>query len=218
MDVSVLAGVGDWLVTPALRVGGVAVTRGELLGFVTGVVNVALLVRQHPLNWPVGILNVMLLLVVFLDTGLYADAGLQVVYIALGLYGWWCWLFGNEGRTQLVVGRTRRSEWFVQTVVGVAATVTLWWILDRLTDSTVPLPDAVTTVLSLLATYGQCRKKAESWFVWIAADLIYVPLYLYKGLWPTSILYVVFLGLCVAGARAWYADLRGRETTEGLAA
>jgi nicotinamide mononucleotide transporter len=82
----------------------------------------------------------------------------------------------------------------------------LWVLLDRVTDSTVPLPDALTTVLSLLATYGQSRKKVESWWIWITADLIYIPLYLYKGLWLTSILYVVFLCLCLAGLRAWRLD------------
>jgi nicotinamide mononucleotide transporter len=79
-------------------------------------------------------------------------------------------------------------------------------LLDRVTDSTVPLPDAITTVLSLLATWGQARKKLESWWLWIAADVVYVPLYAYKVLWLTAVLYVGFLALCVFGLRSWLAD------------
>lgn len=200
----------EWLTVPAFMVGGGVFTWGELLGFVTGVVNVWLLVRQNPVNWPIGIANVLLLLVVFWHAGLYADAGLQIVYVALGFYGWWQWLFGGEQHSRLLISRTTPSQWLTLAAVGVVATGGLWLLLDRATDSTVPLPDALTTVLSLIATYGQCRKKVENWWIWITADLIYIPLYLYKGLWVTSLLYVVFLGLCVAGLRAWQQDLAGR--------
>ena len=155
----------DWLTGTAFTVAGTGTTWAELLGFATGVVNVWLVARQHIWNWPIGIANVLLLMLLFWTAGLYADAGLQVVYVVLGLYGWWHWLFG---------------------VAGLLLTGALWVLLDRATDSTVPLADAVTTALSLLATYGQTRKLVESWWLWIVADLVYVPLYAYKGLWLTG--------------------------------
>lgn len=200
----------EWLLSPAFVLAGLSFSWGDLLGFVTGVVNVWLLVRQNPLNWPVGILNVSIYLVVFWYVGLYADAGLQIVYIVLGFYGWWHWLFGGTEGAPPRVSRTSRTEWIVLGAVGFVATIGLWQLLVRVSDSTVPLPDAVTTVLSLIATYGQTRKRVESWLIWITADLIYIPLYVYKGLWLTGLLYVVFLGLCVAGLRAWWFDLGRR--------
>ncbi|MFE9207191.1 nicotinamide riboside transporter PnuC [Micromonospora sp. NPDC007230] len=201
----------DWLTATAFTVAGVGTTWAEVLGFATGVVNVWLVARQHIANWPVGIANVLLLMLLFWAAGLYADAGLQVVYVALGLYGWWHWLFGGQRRSRLTVSRTGRREWWALAVAGVLLTGGLWALLDRATDSTVPLADAVTTALSLLATYGQTRKLVESWWLWIAADLIYLPLYAYKGLWLTGGLYLVFLALCVLGLREWRADLRQRS-------
>jgi nicotinamide mononucleotide transporter len=196
-------GVIDWLTAPAVHLFGAPTSWAELLGFVTGLLTVWLVVRQHIANWPLGIANVLLLMVVFWSFGLYADAALQLVYVALGFYGWWRWST-RRNREELRVRRTTRPEWVALAVAGVAGTAVLWWFLATRTDSTVPFWDAVTTALSLLATYGQTRKLLESWWLWIAADLIYIPLYgLGKSLWLTAILYVVFLGLCVAGLRAW---------------
>ncbi|WP_229076235.1 nicotinamide riboside transporter PnuC [Actinoplanes sp. DH11] len=201
----------DWLNSPAVVTFGVPTSWAEVLGFGTGLLNVGLLVRQHILNWPLGILNVLLLMVVFWSAGLYADAGLQVVYVLLGLYGWWAWLHGGRDRSRLVVRHTTRPEWLGLALAGLVLTGGLWLFLDRLTGSTVPLADALTTALSLLATYGQTRKLVESWWIWIAADLIYIPLYGHKGLWLTAILYVAFLTLCVLGLRSWRAALRDRR-------
>jgi len=195
----------DWLTGTALTAFGAPTTWAEVLGFGTGLVTVALVVRQHILNWPLGILNVLLLMIVFWSAGLYADAGLQIVYVVLGLYGWWSWLYGGARRSRLLVRTTTRTEWLGLAVAGVLLTAGLWLFLDRLTESTVPLADGVTTALSLLATYGQTRKLVENWWFWIAADLIYIPLYGYKDLWLTAILYVAFLILCVFGLRAWRA-------------
>lgn len=195
----------DWLSSTAFTAFGVGTTWAEVLGFLTGLVNVGLLVVRHIANWPVGILSVLLLMLVFWSAGLYADAGLQIVYVILGFYGWWAWLYGGERHTELRVRSTSRREWLWLAVAGVLLTGGLYLFLEHLTGSTVPLADALTTALSLLATYGQTRKLVESWWLWIAADLIYIPLYGYKDLWLTAILYIAFLILCVFGLRSWRA-------------
>ncbi|MDN3354503.1 nicotinamide riboside transporter PnuC [Actinomadura sp. DC4] len=205
--------VHELLVHPAFSLGSTPTSWAEVLGFVTGGINVWLVVRQHIANWPVGIANVILLGLIFVDGGLYADAGLQVVYVVLQVWGWWQWLYGGRGRTQLATHRTSRTEWIAQAVAGVVATALLTWLLSAWTDSTVPFWDALTTTISLAATYGQSRKLLESWWLWIAADLIYIPLYAYKHLYLTSVLYVLFLGLCVAGLIAWRREWAGRRTS-----
>ncbi|WP_371679208.1 nicotinamide riboside transporter PnuC [Streptomyces sp. NBC_01276] len=194
----------------------------EVLGFVTGAVCVVLVARQHIANWPVGIANNVFFIVLFVQSGLYADAGLQVVFIALAAYGWWSWTHGGGPGTAgaLPVRRTTATEWAWLLAAGAVGVAGLTLLLGGVSDSTVPFSDALTTGLSLMATYGQCRKLLESWWLWIAADLVYIPLYAYKGLYLTSVLYVAFLALCVAGLVGWRRSLpaTGARTAVGAAA
>lgn len=188
----------------------------EVLGFATGALCVWLVARQHVANWPIGIANNLFFIVLFAQAGLYADAGLQIVFIALAAYGWWSWTHGGGPGTAgaLAVRRTTRAEWVCLAAAGAVGVLGLTLLLSSATDSTVPFWDALTTGLSLAATYGQCRKLVESWWLWIAADLVYVPLYAYKELYLTSVLYVGFLALCVAGLAGWRRTLppRGART------
>jgi nicotinamide mononucleotide transporter len=195
---------------------GVPTTLIEALGFVSGALCVWLVARQHIANWGIGIFNCLMFIVLFTQWGLYADASLQLVFIALGAYGWWNWVRGGgPAADALPVSRTGRTEWAALIGAGLIALAAIAILLDRATDSTVPFWDALTTVLSLMATYGQCRKRLESWWLWIAADIIYIPLYAYKELYLTSILYIGFMALCVLGLRNWRKDLL--QTAEAAA-
>ncbi len=198
----------DPLRATAFTLFGAPTSRMEVIGFVTGALCVWLVARQNPWNWPIGMVNNVAFFALFITAGLYADAWLQVVYLGLACYGWWRWLRGGDLGGALPVSRTSAREWRGLAAAGVAGTAALTWVLVVATDSTVPFWDALTTVLSLLATWGQARKKVECWWLWIAADVVYVPLYGYKDLWLTAILYIGFMALCAHGLRKWTADLR----------
>jgi nicotinamide mononucleotide transporter len=175
----------------------------EMLGFITGALCVWLLARQNIWNWPIGIANNIFYIVVFLKSGLYGDSGLQVIYIVLAAYGWWTWLSPKRDQSELPVARTTRQQWLWLIPITAASALILRAFLADFTPSTVPAWDGVTTALSLVATWGQCKKLLESWWIWIAVDVIYIPLYVYKGLDLTAVLYLVFMVLCIAGLRAW---------------
>ncbi|WP_254185532.1 nicotinamide riboside transporter PnuC [Nocardioides panacis] len=210
LEGNAMNGIVGWLNTTAFTSFGAPTTWAEVLGFLTGAGCVYLVARQHLLNWPLGIANNGLWILLFASAGLYADSGLQVVYILLGVWGWLQWLHGGTHGTTRVVSGTSRREWAGLCVAGVALTLGLTWFLAALTPSTVPLWDALTTTLSLLAVYGQAMKRWESWLLWMAADVIYVPLYHVKGLDLTALLYVGFFLLCVKGLRDWRRDLQAR--------
>jgi len=175
----------------------------EVAAFATGAVCVWLVVRQHIANFAVGIVNNALFFFLFVGVGLYADAGLQIVYVALAGYGWWAWLHGGRERTGVRVHHATGVQLGL-CLVGVAViTAALQWGLHTWTDSTVAGWDALTTALSLVAQFMLSRKWIASWYLWIAADLVYIPLYAVKGLWLTSVLYLLFLALCIKGLSEW---------------
>jgi nicotinamide mononucleotide transporter len=175
----------------------------EWFGFITGAACVALLVRQSIWNWPLGIANNLVFMVLFYRTGLYADVGLQGFYITISLYGWWSWLHGGRDHGALAVSRVRPWVGLLLALAVAGLTASLTWVLRRYTNSSVPVLDSLITSLSLVAQFMMTRKWIENWPVWIVANCISVWLLIYKGLYVTSALYVLYQVLCVMGLLEW---------------
>ena len=190
----------------------------ELVAVVFGAVSVWLSARQNIWSWPTAMVNVLLSAVVYHGARLYSDAGLQLVYFALSVYGWYQWKFGGADRTELPVSRTPRRRVPLLAAIVVAGTAALGLLTTRYTDvlahnpAWVPWTDATLTAASLVAQWMMTRKLLENWLVWIAVDVVYVPLLAYKGLYAFAALYAVFLALAVKGYADWRRDLRGRES------
>jgi nicotinamide mononucleotide transporter len=179
----------------------------EVASVLFGVVAVYLTVRQNVWCWPLGIVNVGLSAVVFWQARLYADTGLQVVYVGLCAYGWYEWLHGGADRGALPVSRSPRPTILLLGLLGAAGAGLLGMALARLTDASLPYWDSSTTSFSLVAQFMQTRKWLENWMVWIVVDVVYVGMYVYKSLYPMAGLYAVFLVLAVLGLREWNQSL-----------
>jgi len=83
----------------------------------------------------------------------------------------------------------------------------IWFVLDNYTDSPAPLGDAFTTAISIVATWMLARKIIEHWILWIIADLVSMGLYIYKGLYPTVVLFAVYTAMAFIGYREWRKTL-----------
>lgn len=183
----------------------------EACGFVTGAICVWLVTRGNIWNWPVGLANNVFFAILFWRARLFADMGLQGVYLILGIWGWWQWLHGGQNHGRLEVTRSTRPEW-----IGIALFLTFgtWGLRELLIllNGAAPLWDSLTTTLCLSAQYLLCRKRIENWWLWITADIIYVPLYLRRNLPLTALLYSGFIILCVIGLFRWRKELNHRLT------
>jgi nicotinamide mononucleotide transporter len=183
----------------------------EVLGFITGGYCVWLTVEENIWNWPIGIANNVIFLILFWHTNLFSDSALQIVYIVLGVLGWYLWLRGGPNRTVLKVRRITSIEMPILTLITIVSTIAMTCFLRHIHDSA-PFLDAFTTVLSLVAQYLLCIKVFENWPVWMLADIIYVGLYWYKDLHLTAVLYALFFFLCVQGLRYWKRSMTFAST------
>jgi nicotinamide mononucleotide transporter len=168
-----------------------------------GIVSVYLSVRENIGSWPTAIVNVTLYIFVFFHARLYADMALQVVYIVISAYGWHEWLHGGRGKGRLAVSRGTRRLAAVLAGIGLVAAALLGMLLARYTNAALPYLDATTTTTSLVAQWMMARKILENWLVWVAVDVVYIGMFVYKSLILTAGLYAVFLVLSLMGYFQW---------------
>jgi nicotinamide mononucleotide transporter len=199
-----------WLSSPAFAWGATQLSIAEVLGFVTGLWCVWLAARENIWNFPFGIANCALLLLLFFHVRLYADAALQLLFIGLNIRGWMLWSKGDQKKPDLAVSTGDRRLLIVAALVAIL----LWAAfvpLLRKAGGSLPMFDALITSLSVIAQYLLNRKILQSWWWWIAVDVISIPVYAYKDLYLIALLYCVFLALCVFGYRAWSQELRAQQ-------
>jgi len=183
----------------------------ETFGVLTGAACVLLVVARSVWNFPVGIVSCAAFILLFAEGQLYADAGLQVAFIALNLVGWWAW----ASRTGSVKPVTH-VPFGEMTVLAVAFPV-VWLGLTQLLESVggaSPPFDAFVTTLSLVSQWLLNRRYVESWLGWIVVDQVSVVLFWSRGMHLTAVLYAVFLVMCVAGLTEWRRDLRSHPSKE----
>lgn len=184
----------------------------EILGAILGLVYIFFSIKQHILTWPTGLLTSALYVVVFFDARLYADMGLQAYYVVISIYGWYFWLSGKkQNEKKVAVKTTRKILWLKLAVVSIALYALLLFILSNYTNSDVPHMDSVTTALSIVATWMLARKYIEHWLLWIFIDAFSAGLYVYKGLWATVILFIVYTVMALLGYLEWKKDLKSIE-------
>lgn len=183
----------------------------EAVATIFGLLCVWLTIKQNILCWPAGLVQVCLYIFIFYDAKLYADMGLHIIYVGLSIYGWMYWKKSKESGQRVVTHTRNILPWILIMLI---ATIASGYLLTTFTDASVPYLDSFVVIASLIAQWLMARKKLESWFFWIMADIVAIGIYSYKDLYLTSGLYFVFLIMAITGYFTWRKDMRMRTQTQ----
>lgn len=212
-----------WLFEAQIHFGSKSILWREVIGNIFGLGSAVLGMRRKVWTWPVGIAGNILLFTVFLgavfhapqNKDLYGQAGRQILFLILSIYGWYRWMKKDEtGNSTMIVPRW--TTW--KEKAGIVPTTVAFFFISYFTlkalGSWGPFADAWIFTGSALATYGLARGYVEFWLVWVAVDAVGVPLLVKAGYYPSAILYGVYGAFVIWGFVAWIKIAR-REKTQG---
>ena len=186
----------------------------ELLGALTGILCVYLNAKENIWGWPIGIVSVACYVIVFWNAFLFGDFLLHIIYVILGFYGWYYWLYGGKKKDALPISVSPKKELLFFGALGSILILPIGWLLSLYPNASVPYWDATTTIFSLLAQWQLARKRLENWLTWLFVDTLCVVIYYYKELYITSGLYFVYLILATLGYLEWRRHMNKRTAAK----
>lgn len=183
----------------------------EITGTIAGILGVWLTIKQNIWCFPVGIVNVLLYSWLTYESEIFANALLQLVYMAVLIYGWYNWTQGKTVEMDLPVSRSSRNLLLTLAVVFVLVSAGIYFVLVKYTKSEVPVADSFTFSLGIIAQYLIARKKIENWHLWIIVNVVSIGLYVHKELYLMAGFYLLLIIMAVMGYREWKKDLKKIE-------
>ncbi|MFH6985156.1 nicotinamide riboside transporter PnuC [Marinoscillum luteum] len=162
--------------------------------------------QENILVYPTGIVSVLIYIYLTLEYKLYADMGINGYYFVMSVYGWYHWT-DSENKPQIPITSNNKKQNVISILFFIVSFIVIRTVLVYFTDSDVPNWDSITSSFALVGMWLMAEKKIENWIAWIIADIISVPLYLYKGLPFTAFQFFVFTVLATWGYFSWRKTL-----------
>lgn len=182
----------------------------EYFGVITGLLYLFLEIKQHKAMWIVGFITSLVYVFVFFFSKIYADMGLNIYYVAISIYGFKKWASTKQDAPKdEILDNTifyRHVTWpllggIILSIISIYGF--LYFVLHHFTDSPIPMGDAFTTSVGIVATWMLARRIIEHWIFWVIVNFVSVYLYYLRDLYPTMFLYICYAILAIAGYFTW---------------
>jgi nicotinamide mononucleotide transporter len=186
----------------------------ELLAVISALFYVVLAAKENIWCWPAALVSTVVYTVIFYDVYLWMDALLQIYYLAMAFFGWYCWRKVSPSLNNGVGSDVNSSTLEIQSwplilhfkviILLTACSLAIGWLMDNYTPTDFPYLDSATTVFAVFATYLVAKKVLENWLYWIVIDFVSIYLYIEKDLQPTVVLFSLYVIIAIVGYVIWY--------------
>ena len=176
----------------------------EFTAMVLALAYLVLIMRQNSWGWVCALISTAIYTLVFWEVSLLMDAGLNVYYMVMAVYGWWQWQKAAGDHQQPLQVQRWPMAWhgfWIGIIIG--ATLLSGSLLTKHTQAAWPYLDSFTTWGSVFTTYLVARKVLENWYYWMVLNTVSLYLYIDRGLYFTALLFILYLVLSVFGYLAW---------------
>ncbi len=172
----------------------------ESIAVIFSVIYVILAAKQNIWCWAAAGISVILYIYICFTAQLYPETGLQIFYLMMAIYGYYNW---NKNNGNLQIKQWTTSKHLLLILAGSIFAFLMGFYFVTYTDSKIPIVDSFTTVFSIISTYMVTKKILENWLYWIVIDAVSVYLYFSRDLHLTSLLFIAYTIIAIAGYFTW---------------
>ena len=175
----------------------------EPTAVVLAIAYLLLAIKQNISCWFAAFFSSLLYFFVMYSAGLYMEAGLQIFYCIMAVYGWTQWRTSLPDNTKFLVKTWNRNQHLKAISLIILLALSSGWALEKLTNAALPFIDSLTTWGAIVTTYMVAKRLLENWIYWFVIDTISVFLFYSRGLFLTSMLFFVYLIIIYFGYKSW---------------
>lgn len=179
----------------------------EIIAVIFGFLYLVLISFSQRVSWIFGIISSAIYVYMAFVTAIYLQAGLQFVYVVLGVYGYINW--GKTAENKL-----KRWPLKKHLLVGIPTLIValLLGLIFSNTNQKLPYLDAFITAFAILATYLTTKSILENWLYWIVLNLLSMYLWYEQGLQLTVFLFATNTLMANFGFILWRKKWKSEQT------
>ena len=187
----------------------------EFFAAVLGVMSVWFAKKNKILVYPTGIISTLIYVWILLKNQLLGDSIINAYFFVMSIYGWFFWSRKDDGIFQNKISKLNLNELIFGLIIFVFSFISVKYIynISNWDESYISYIDTLTTSIFCSAMWFMARRKIEHWILWIIGDIISIPLYFHKGLYFTSIQYLIFTIIAILGLYTWLKELHKKKLT-----